>query len=135
MIGPVVKISDEDLPRRENIHYLGGKDYDELPDYIAGWDVAMMPFAINESTKFISPTKTPEYLAAGRPVVSTAIPTSFGLTAKRGSYHRGNAGSVFRGDRRGDKGRRGGPQSSGADEFLDDDVMGQDLSINGEVDR
>jgi len=73
MIGPVVKISDEDLPRRENIHYLGGKDYKELPDYIAGWDVAMMPFAINESTKFISPTKTPEYLAAGRPVVSTAI--------------------------------------------------------------
>jgi UDP-galactopyranose mutase len=73
MIGPVVKISDEDLPRRDNIHYLGGKDYKELPDYIAGWDVAMMPFAINESTKFISPTKTPEYLAAGRPVVSTAI--------------------------------------------------------------
>ncbi|MEP7213650.1 MAG: glycosyltransferase [Acidobacteriota bacterium] len=73
MIGPVVKISEDDLPRRENIHYLGGKDYLELPDYIAGWDVAMMPFAINESTRFISPTKTPEYLAAGRPVVSTAI--------------------------------------------------------------
>lgn len=73
MIGPVVKISEEDLPKRENIHYLGGKDYKELPDYISGWDVAMMPFAINESTKFISPTKTPEYLAAGRPVVSTAI--------------------------------------------------------------
>jgi len=73
MIGPVVKIGEADLPRAENIHYLGGKSYDELPDYIAGWDVAMMPFALNESTKFISPTKTPEYLAAGRPVVSTAI--------------------------------------------------------------
>ena len=73
MIGPVVKINEEDLPRRENIHYLGGKKYDELPDYIAGWDVAMMPFALNDSTRFISPTKTPEYLAAGRPVVSTPI--------------------------------------------------------------
>ena len=73
MIGPVVKISDEDLPRRENIHYLGGKQYQDLPAYLAGWDVALMPFALNESTKFISPTKTPEYLAAGKPVVSTPI--------------------------------------------------------------
>jgi UDP-galactopyranose mutase len=73
MIGPVVKISEDDLPRAENIHYLGGKSYHELPEYIAGWDVAMMPFAMNESTRFISPTKTPEYLAAGRPVVSTPI--------------------------------------------------------------
>lgn len=73
MIGPVVKIDEADLPRRENIHYLGGKSYNDLPAYIAGWDVAMMPFAMNESTRFISPTKTPEYLAAGRPVVSTPI--------------------------------------------------------------
>ncbi len=73
MIGPVVKISDEDLPRRANIHYLGGKNYQELPAYMAGWDVALMPFALNESTRFISPTKTPEYLAAGKPVVSTPI--------------------------------------------------------------
>lgn len=73
MIGPVVKISGEDLPKRENIHYLGGKDYKVLPNYIAGWDAAIMPFAINESTRFISPTKTPEYLAAGKPVVSTPI--------------------------------------------------------------
>ena len=73
MIGPVVKIADEDLPRRENIHYLGGRDYQDLPNYLAGWDVALMPFALNESTKFISPTKTPEYLAAGLPVVSTPI--------------------------------------------------------------
>jgi UDP-galactopyranose mutase len=73
MVGPVVKISPEDLPKRANIAYLGGKTYAELPCYLAGWDVALMPFAINESTKFISPTKTPEYLAAGKPVVSTPI--------------------------------------------------------------
>ena len=73
MLGPVVKIDENDLPRHENIHYLGAKSYDDLPDYIGGWDVAMMPFALNESTRFISPTKTPEYLAAGLPVVSTPI--------------------------------------------------------------
>jgi glycosyltransferase involved in cell wall biosynthesis len=73
MVGPVVKIDEARLPRRPNIHWLGGRRYAELPDYIAGWDVAMMPFARNESTRFISPTKTPEYLAAGRPVVSTSI--------------------------------------------------------------
>ena len=72
-VGPIVKIDPESLPKNPNIHYLGQKDYKELPQYLAGWDVAMMPFALNDSTKFISPTKTPEYLAAGRPVVSTAI--------------------------------------------------------------
>lgn len=73
MLGPVVKIADEDLPRRHNIHYLGGKTYEQLPSYLSGWDVALMPFAMNESTEFISPTKTPEYLAGGKPVVSTPI--------------------------------------------------------------
>ncbi len=73
MVGPVVKIADEDLPRRPNIHYLGNKTYAQLPAYLAGWDVALMPFAMNESTQFISPTKTPEYLAGGKPVVSTPI--------------------------------------------------------------
>ncbi len=73
IVGPVVKISEADLPRRPNLHYLGGKRYDELPDYLRGWDVALMPFAINDATRFISPTKTPEYLAAGCPVVSTPI--------------------------------------------------------------
>ncbi len=72
-LGPVVKIDPADLPRLPNLHYLGPKPYAELPSYIAGWDVALMPFAMNESTRFISPTKTPEYLAAGRPVVSTPI--------------------------------------------------------------
>jgi UDP-galactopyranose mutase len=73
MVGPVVKISEEDLPRRPNIHYLGGKTYAQLPAYLSGWDVALMPFAMNESTMFISPTKTPEYLAGGKPVVSTPV--------------------------------------------------------------
>jgi len=72
-VGPVVKILPTDLPHSENIHYIGQRSYQELPGYIAGWDLAMMPFACNESTHFISPTKTPEYLAAGKPVVSTPI--------------------------------------------------------------
>jgi UDP-galactopyranose mutase len=73
IVGPVVKIDPATLPQQANIHYLGGKSYQELPSYLAGWDVAMLPFARNESTQFISPTKTPEYLAAGKPVVSTSI--------------------------------------------------------------
>jgi UDP-galactopyranose mutase len=73
IIGPVVKIDPALLPKHPNIHYLGGKSYQELPSYLAGWDVALLPFARNESTRFISPTKTPEYLAAGKPVVSTSI--------------------------------------------------------------
>ena len=73
VIGPVVKIDSAELPRASNIHYLGSKSYAELPSYISGWDVALLPFARNESTRFISPTKTPEYLAAGLPVVSTSI--------------------------------------------------------------
>jgi glycosyltransferase involved in cell wall biosynthesis len=73
MIGPVVKIDPADLPRLPNIHYLGPKTYNELPRYIAGWDLALLLFARNEATRYISPTKTPEYLAAGKPVVSTSI--------------------------------------------------------------
>ena len=73
LVGPVVKIDPADLPQRDNIHYLGSKTYDELPRYLSGWEVAIMPFAMNESTRFISPTKTPEYLAGGCPVVSTPI--------------------------------------------------------------
>ncbi len=73
MIGPVAKISPDTLPKLPNIHYLGMKHYNDLPSYISGWDIAMMPFAHNESTRYISPTKTPEYLAAGKPVISTPI--------------------------------------------------------------
>jgi glycosyltransferase involved in cell wall biosynthesis len=73
MVGPVVKIGEDELPRAANIHYLGGKTYEQLPSYLSGWDVALMPFAMNDSTQFISPTKTPEYLAGGKPVVSTPV--------------------------------------------------------------
>ncbi len=73
MIGPTAKIDAADLPRAANLHWLGGKSYADLPPYLANWDVGLMPFAINDATKFISPTKTPEFLAAGLPVVSTAI--------------------------------------------------------------
>jgi UDP-galactopyranose mutase len=72
-IGPIVKIDPERLPRLPNVHWLGPKGYDRLPSYIAGWDVAMMPFARNAATRHISPTKTLEYLAAGKPVISTSI--------------------------------------------------------------
>lgn len=73
ILGPIVKIDPATLPHFANVHYLGGKKYEELPAYISGWDIATIPFAMNESTRFISPTKTPEYLAAGKPVISTPI--------------------------------------------------------------
>ena len=73
MLGPVVKIDPASLYQADNVHYLGGKSYQDLPRYISGWAVALMPFAQNEATRFISPTKTPEYLSAGRRVVSTPI--------------------------------------------------------------
>ena len=73
MVGPVVKIDPATLPQRANLHWLGQRNYNELPDLIAGWDVCLLPFALNESTRFISPTKTLEYLAADRPAVSTPI--------------------------------------------------------------
>jgi glycosyltransferase involved in cell wall biosynthesis len=73
LVGPVAKVDEATLPRGTNLHYLGPKPYAALPAYLRGWDVAMMPFARNEATRYISPTKTPEYLAGGRPVVSTSI--------------------------------------------------------------
>lgn len=73
MAGPVVKIAEDSLPRRPNLHWLGMQPYERLPYLLAGWDVALMPFALNESTRFISPTKTLEYMAGGKPVVSTPI--------------------------------------------------------------
>lgn len=74
LLGPIVKIDPDDLPKRKNIHTLGVKNYQNLPNYFSGWDLALMPFALNDATRFISPTKTPEYLAAGLSVVSTRIP-------------------------------------------------------------
>ena len=73
LVGPVVKIDPSTLPRRENIHYFGQRRYEELPAYLRGWDVCLLPFALNDSTRFISPTKTLEYMAAERPIVSTPI--------------------------------------------------------------
>jgi UDP-galactopyranose mutase len=73
MVGPIVKIDPAALPRLPNIHYLPQQPYEELPALLAAWDVCLLPFARNESTRFISPTKTLEYLAAGKPVVSTSI--------------------------------------------------------------
>ena len=73
LLGPVIKIDPASLPRKNNIHYTGGKHYNELPSYLSGWDVAILPFELNEATKYISPTKTPEYLAGGKPVISTSI--------------------------------------------------------------
>jgi UDP-galactopyranose mutase len=73
LVGPVVKIDPAHLPARTNIHYFGQRSYDELPRYLAGWDVCLLPFARNEATRFISPTKTLEYMAAELPIVSTPI--------------------------------------------------------------
>lgn len=74
MVGPVVKIDPASLPKRPNIHWPGMQSYQVLPALMAGWDVCLMPFALNESTRFISPTKTLEYLAGEKPVVSTPVP-------------------------------------------------------------
>lgn len=73
MVGPVAKIDRERLPKRANVHWLGPQPYQLLPQLVADWDVCLLPFALNESTRFISPTKTLEYMAAEKPVVSTAV--------------------------------------------------------------
>ena len=73
MVGPLVKIKPIDLPKQKNIHYFGQQRYEDLPDFLSGWDVCLLPFALNEATKYISPTKTLEYMAAEKPIVSTPI--------------------------------------------------------------
>lgn len=73
MVGPVVKIDPATLPKQPNVHYMGQRSYDQLPKFLAGWDVCLLPFAMNDSTKFISPTKVLEYMAAELPAVSTPI--------------------------------------------------------------
>jgi glycosyltransferase involved in cell wall biosynthesis len=73
LVGPVVKIDPATLPQRANIHYFGQRSYEVLPQFLAGWDVCLLPFALNESTQFISPTKTLEYMAAELPIVSTPV--------------------------------------------------------------
>jgi UDP-galactopyranose mutase len=79
LVGPVVKIDPSTLPRRPNIHYFGQRSYSELPQFVAGWDVCLLPFAINAATRFISPTKTLEYMAAEKPIVSTPITDVAGI--------------------------------------------------------
>ena len=74
MLGPTAKIDPATLPQRPNLHWLGMKAYADLPSYLSGWDAGFMPFALNDATRYISPTKTPEFLAAGVPVVSTPVP-------------------------------------------------------------
>jgi hypothetical protein len=95
MIGPVCKIHPDSLPRRRNIHYLGQKDYRDLPRYLSGWDAAMMPFARNRATRFISPTKTPEYLTGGKPVVSTSIRDVVNPYGLAGLVHIGDSARDF----------------------------------------
>ena len=74
MVGPIVKVDPATLPKAPNIHWLGQRNYSELPGYVKGFSVCLMPFALNEATEFINPTKTLEYMAAGKPIVSTAVP-------------------------------------------------------------
>jgi glycosyltransferase involved in cell wall biosynthesis len=74
MVGPVVKVDPRELPRRDNIHYLGQQDYTQLPAFMRGFDVCLMPFALTKATEYINPTKTLEYMAAGKPIVSTPVP-------------------------------------------------------------
>jgi Glycosyltransferase len=74
MVGPTSKIDPASLPRRSNIHWLGQRSYEDLPRYVKSFDVCLMPFALNEATEYINPTKTLEYMAGGKPIVSTAVP-------------------------------------------------------------
>ena len=73
MVGPWTKVDRNALPNQSNIHWLGGRDYSQLPNYARAFDVCLMPFALNEATEFINPTKALEYMAGGRPIVSTPV--------------------------------------------------------------
>jgi glycosyltransferase involved in cell wall biosynthesis len=94
MLGPVVKVDRAALPLAANLHWLGRKSYDELPAYMAHWQAAWMPFALNESTRFISPTKTPEFLAAGLPVTSTAVADVVSDWGREGLVRIADAGTM-----------------------------------------
>lgn len=95
LLGPLAKIEREDLPQRPNVHILGPKPYDLLPAYLSGWDVALLPFAHNDSTRFISPTKTLEYLAGGKPVVSTSIRDVVSPYGEKGLVHIADTPEAF----------------------------------------
>ncbi len=90
MIGPVMKVDQGSLPKRPNLHWLGQQPYEKLPAFCKGFDVCLMPFALNEATEFINPTKALEYMATGRPIVSSAVPDvvrNFGTVVKIGRTH------------------------------------------------
>jgi glycosyltransferase involved in cell wall biosynthesis len=74
MVGPTAKLSPGELPRRTNLHYTGQVAYERLPEFLKGFDACLMPFALNQATRSISPTKTLEYMAAGKPIISTPVP-------------------------------------------------------------
>jgi glycosyltransferase involved in cell wall biosynthesis len=85
MIGPVIKVEERSLPRRHNLHWLGGRDYSQLPAYCKGFDLCLMPFALNAATEFINPTKALEYMATGTMIISSAVPDvvrNFGTVVK-----------------------------------------------------
>jgi glycosyltransferase involved in cell wall biosynthesis len=85
MVGPVTKVEESRLPQRANLHWMGRREYQDLPAYAKGFDVCLMPFALNEATEFINPTKSLEYMATGKPIVSTAVPdvvTNFSTVVK-----------------------------------------------------
>jgi glycosyltransferase involved in cell wall biosynthesis len=85
MVGPVVKVDPATLPARANLHWLGRREYVDLPSYVKGFSACLMPFALNEATEYINPTKALEYMAAGRPIVSTGVPdviSNFGAVVK-----------------------------------------------------
>jgi glycosyltransferase involved in cell wall biosynthesis len=92
MIGPWAKVNPAEFPKRQNLHFLGGRDYAELPNYAAAFNACLVPFALNSATEYLNPTKILEYLATGRPVVSTAIEDvvlQFSDTVKIGCDHAG----------------------------------------------
>ncbi|HSU55816.1 MAG TPA: glycosyltransferase [Candidatus Dormibacteraeota bacterium] len=74
IVGPVLKVEEASLPRRANLHWLGGQPYADLPSFCKGFNICLMPFALNEATEFINPTKALEYMATGRPIISSAVP-------------------------------------------------------------
>jgi glycosyltransferase involved in cell wall biosynthesis len=90
MVGPTAKVDPAEFPQRRNLHFIGGRPYAQLPALTKGFSVAMMPFALNAATEYINPTKALEYMAAGRPVVSTAldeVKLNFGTVARVAKSH------------------------------------------------
>ena len=127
LVGPIAKIDPATLPAAANLHYLGPKPYPSLPAYIAGWDVAVLPFARNDATRFISPTKTPEYLAAGKPVVSTSIQDVVRPYAEAGLAAIADTPERFVAAISAALASHGPQATAAADRFLSRHVLGRDM--------